>query len=276
MKKFKFSLLLAVMATNTWASDYTFRETKTYRKAFKVEDGVSVDVSNKYGQVIFTNWDKDSVLFEVEVSSEADKLDRVLENLDGVDVSFTGNKIYVEARTNWMDDQSFIRKSVNDIRRSLSGSVKMEINYHVYLPEDADVNVENRFGDVYLTDMKGVLTADISHGNLRAGNLNKIRRLKLRYGDLRLKTVNFATIDAGYGDIEIETGNELRSPRTDKDPIMLGGATTWCWAAPSMGSGFMVNIRSSTKTTRSTRGGGDSFQRHRVTNILGSWLYGLV
>ena len=221
--KYKTVVTLLVITGSSYAapSDFTFRETKNFSRSYAVTDGVSVDVRNKYGQVIFSNWDKDSVKFEIEVISEGDKLSKVLENINGISVSFTGNKVYVEARTNWKNDDGFIRKSVNDIRRSLSGSLRVEINYHVYIPRGADINVENRFGDVFMTDIEGTLNAEISHGNLRASSLNKIRRLKIRYGDVRFHSCKYATIDAGYGNVEIEECKELNLTGTSTE-IVLG------------------------------------------------------
>ncbi len=198
----------------------TFSEKRTVEKRFAVNDGVSIDIENKYGKLVFTNWDKDSVYIRVEIEAEGEKLDKVLSKIKAVDINFTGSKQYVSARTDWTSGYSAFRRSIDEIKRSLNSSGKIAVNYFIYMPVNADLNIDNEFGNVYMGDLNGALQADIKHGNFRASNIKKIRRLKLRYGDIRIDESNHASIDASFGDLELNQCADLRLTSANCDVLL--------------------------------------------------------
>jgi len=129
--------------------------------------------------------------------------------MNAVEIRFLGNKQYVEARTTWTSGMGLVKKSLKDIKRGISGSQKLQVNYTVFLPNTCDINVDNQFGDVYMSDLKGTLQADITHGNFRAHTVKKIKRLKLKYGDIRIDELIEGNIIMSYGDLELNKVEEL-------------------------------------------------------------------
>ncbi len=206
------------MANNETHS--TFSENRTVEKRFSVDDGVSIDIENKYGKLVFTNWEKDSVYIRVEIKSEGEKLDKVMSKLNAVQINFTGSKQYVSARTDWTSGYNSFRRSIDEIKRSLNSSGKLTVNYFIYMPADSDLNIDNEFGNVYMGDLTGVLQADIKHGNFRASKIEKIRRLKVRYGDIRINEAKQASIDASFGDLELNKCEDLKLTSANCDVLL--------------------------------------------------------
>ena len=206
MKKLMFSLLGILSITLCFGGDVTnadFKKEKWIKKSYSFKAGNTLDIQNKYGDVVISNWEKDSVKFEIHVISYGDKLDRVMDKLEEIEVSFVHTGSYVSANTEWISSSPW-SKSLDEIRNSLNSSSRVEVNYHIYLPKKADLNLDNKFGDVFLPIINGSLQADIAHGSFRADEISKIRHLKVKYGDARIKKSNTASIDISFGDLEIE------------------------------------------------------------------------
>lgn len=205
--KLKFNLLvffgLITYASVALENNSDFSESKEVIRSFHISRTASVDISNKYGKVVFNNWDKDSVKIIVNIISEGSRLDKVQENLRSVNVRFMGNEQYVEAVSSFGSGMGIVKKSAKQIAQSLNGANRVKINFTIYLPKTCDVNIDNQFGDVYMTDIEGMLQAEVTHGNFRATNIKKIRRLKVRYGDIRIDACNNANIDIGFGDADL-------------------------------------------------------------------------
>ena len=204
-------LCLILLCQSALASEKTYSHTKSKRiyKAFSYSDGMSIDISNKYGQVIFSEGSTDSVRFEIEIISEGDKLSVVMENLDGVNINFSNNLHYINARTSLSGKEGVVKKTAMDIRQSINGAHRYQINYKVSLPANCDLLVNNSFGDVYLSDITGSVRLDVSHGNILGGTLIMIKHIKIKYGNLKLKSFEKGQLTSSYGNVEIQSCNEL-------------------------------------------------------------------
>lgn len=201
-----FSLIGVLYLTLCYGGDVTnadFKKEKWIKKSYSFKAGNTLDIQNKYGDVVISNWEKDSVKFEIHVISYGDKLDRVMDKLEEIEINFVHTGSYVSANTEW-NAASPWSKSLDEIRNSLNSSSRVEVNYRVYLPKKADLNLDNKFGDVFLPTINGNLQADIAHGSFRADEITKIRHLKVKYGDARIRKSNNASIDISFGDLEIE------------------------------------------------------------------------
>lgn len=206
MKKLMFSLIAVLCTVISFGGDVTnadFKKEKWIKKSYSFKAGNTLDIQNKYGDVVISNWDKDSVKFEIHVISYGDKLDRVMDKLEEIEINFVHTGSYVSANTEWIAVSPW-SKSLDEIRNSLNSSSRVEVNYRVYLPKKADLNLDNKFGDVFLPKINGNLQADIAHGSFRADEITKIRHLKVKYGDARIRRTDNASIDISFGDLEIE------------------------------------------------------------------------
>jgi hypothetical protein len=206
MKKLMFSLITILSTAVCFGGDVTnadFKKEKWIKKSYSFKGGNTLDIQNKYGDVVISNWEKDSVKFEIHVISYGDKLDRVMDKLEEIEIDFVHTGSYVSANTEWISASPW-SKSLDEIRNSLNSSSRVEVNYRVFLPKKADLNLDNKFGDVFLPTIMGSLQADIAHGSFRADEITKIRHLKVKYGDARIKKSNTASIDISFGDLEIE------------------------------------------------------------------------
>jgi len=83
--------------------------------------------------------------------------------------------------------------------KSRTGNHKLEINYTVNMPKDIKLNLSNKYGPVFITELTGHAVINVNYGKLVAGKL-------LRGNEKPLSEVNL-----GYSNAEIEEVSWLKS-----------------------------------------------------------------
>jgi hypothetical protein len=200
MKKqiYKTGFLLAaaiLLITFTAAAQ---KVTKEYHKEYSTGKNTTLDISNRYGDVVIHSWDKDQVVIDVVVTIEHPNRDRAEKLLSYIDVRFNESGDLISAKT-YIDD-----------RFNFSGwgsrSRRFSIDYNVHMPVGNNLNLANRYGNTDLDELRGLVKLDIKYGNLTAttltrGNERPLNLLNLAYGKA---TIN----EAGWLDLVIRySGN---------------------------------------------------------------------
>lgn len=193
MKTKRFSLLFAVLAMFILVplSLYAQNEqTKEYHEEFSADKNTILTVENKYGNVDMKDWENNSVKIDVIVTvsnSNSEKAERLLSYIDVV-ISQEGNEIIAKTvfdekfsrSSNWRDD--------NDL----------SIDYTIQMPKDLAVNLNNKYGNIFISELTGKANIVLKYGKMKA---NKISR-----GDEK----PLSAIDLGYSDASIEESDWLK------------------------------------------------------------------
>lgn len=170
-------------------------------RAYKVDAGCYVEILNKYGDIEVESWDKDSVRIEVQIRAISDKGTWRNMMLDYIDVEFAATSGFVIAETTWKEGASFWRKKTYQVAKGL-GSDRIEVNYVVHLPKTMPLEIENTFGNVFMSSHSGDLEVEVHHGDFRARNLVSLQELNIRYGKAKINRVD-------KGEIELSSGSSL-------------------------------------------------------------------
>lgn len=197
-------LLSTVWLGNVFANNI-FRKsefTKEINKEFSISANGDVKIYNKYGNVNITTGNDSKVKFDIKIVVKADNKSTADEAFNRIKVEFENSSNLVQAETNFENkekrDWSFWKK------------LTYTINYEVSLPNTVDLNVHNKYGNVYIDDMKGNVDLDVKYGNLNAGNIDKDVNLQLGYGNANLGDLGNATVEIKYSKLDIETMKDLR------------------------------------------------------------------
>lgn len=158
--------------------------TREFSKEYKVEQGKTLDLNNKYGNIVVETSETDQVRIDVKVTLRYPNREKAERLLSYIDIRFEEDSDRISART------------VIDDKFSFTGwggdSKKFTINYNVKMPEWMDLNLTNRYGNTDLDDLDGKVKLDIKYGNLTAS--------KIRRGNQ--KPLNSLTLSYGKGSIE--------------------------------------------------------------------------
>ena len=205
---FLLCLWILTPLTDTKAKKYTTVDKPTYqpkeekqkvvKATFRVSEKHQLIISNKYGNINFTNHDKNEVSIQINILAWArsDKeAQKILDRIEIAQDNDSGNKTL-----------SF-ETQIEEARRGYSSSNRegFEINYEIKIPKSLSIDVRNRFGSVTLSDLNGKLNLKLEHGNFNAHNLTGMRHsLDVRFGNLSINEVNSADVEVAHGSISID------------------------------------------------------------------------
>ncbi len=186
--------------------------TKNITKSFAMTQNAEVDIINKYGKVVVTGWEKDSVKIVVDIIAFGKNDEAVDKLMNKVNIDFmkSGNYLSVETEMN-RKGGSFgaVLSNIEGYSKSLLNKNKVTIDYTIYLPKGAGLDLENKFGDVFVGNYDGNLNLDISHGDLKARSLNGETKISLSFGKGRIRNMKSGFLKLKGGDIEIDEGTKV-------------------------------------------------------------------
>ncbi len=185
------------------------RQERDYQKSYSVPDNAKVEIVSKYGEVIIQTWDLDSVRFEVIVRAEGRNSSVVRKSMDKVDIRFRKVGSIISAETQVSSGSGFFGNLMSEVEGVVGPNNKLKVDYQVWLPEEVDVSIENKFGDVYLADLYGKIDLNVSHGDIKANHINESMNLKHSFGKASFGTVNEATVTLRGVEIDIEESSTL-------------------------------------------------------------------
>lgn len=109
------------------------------------------------------------------------------------------------------DNRVYFRTEIESMRGK-SKNVGFEINYTVIVPPNLALEVENKFGHIFLEEHKGSVELHLEHGNLHAETLKgaDAKVLNVKFGNIKLDEVENAEIRIAFGKLKIdEAKNKL-------------------------------------------------------------------
>lgn len=185
-------------------------ETRSYIKSFSITKETSLEVINKYGTVEITPWKKDSALIRVEVIASASSQERLRKIFDGISIDITDTKLSIRAQTEFTQNINMLFESFKGMTSKLiSYDSKVEINYYINMPEYMNLNIDNRYGDVYMENVTGNFSATVSNGSFKANSLSKGSDLNLVFCDATISSMISGKIDANFSEISIGESEDL-------------------------------------------------------------------
>ncbi len=152
---------------------------KEFHKEYTAGPKTTLDINNKYGDVVVQSWNKDQVVIDVKVTVEMPNKEKAEKLLSYIDVQFAENGNTISAKTVIDDKFSFTGWG--------GGSKKFSIDYTIKMPVEAALALVNKYGDSDIDELHGLVELDIKYGNLTAGKLTRgnekpLNSLNLAYG----------------------------------------------------------------------------------------------
>jgi hypothetical protein len=153
--------------------------TKEFHKEFNVTQNTTLNINNKYGDVVVQKWDKDQVVIDVKVTVELPNREKAEKLISYIDVQFNESGDAVSAKT-VIDDKFNFTGWGGDSRR-------FSIDYNVKMPAGITLVLANRYGNTEIDELSGQVLLDIKYGNLTAGKLTRgnvkpLSKVNIAYG----------------------------------------------------------------------------------------------
>lgn len=171
---------------------------KTVSEKYDVSANDKLSISNKYGKVHINTWDKNEITVDVEIKAFAGNEERAKELLDRIDIQ-RGKSANVIAFETVISSSSGGSWNNNGY----------EVNYTISMPPSNPLNVENRYGAVFLDNFKGDLNMVVKYGKLKANRISgSNKKFTIAYGGADIEALENGAIDISYSGGSIgEAGN---------------------------------------------------------------------
>ncbi|WP_435416564.1 hypothetical protein [Polaribacter aestuariivivens] len=203
--KITFFLLLfpAVLTANN--NDKKHEKRKTVKKEYSVNSNATVSLSNKYGDLNITTWDKNSVEIEVQITVKGDDLDEVETKLNSIEIRFNASKSLVEAKT-------IIEKSKSSWSWwGKNKNTSYKINYIVKMPKTNSVDLDNNYGSIYMGNLSGKAAINCDYGKISIGDLTASNNsINLDYcSSSSISYMKSGNVNIDYSKLTIENSENI-------------------------------------------------------------------
>ncbi len=192
-------LLLLITATLNTARAEEIR--KLYHRTFPAGDSTHLSIDNRFGDINFINWDRDSLVLDAVVTIDYPSSAKGKELLKYIKVSIIreGNRIQAVTEI----DEKFINKWYPRNDRK-----KFRIDYTVHAPACINLTVMNKYGDLFINELSGHADLQVKYGHLKInrlsrGNRKPLNTLYLAYSKGTIDQAGWLMIELKYSHLNI-------------------------------------------------------------------------
>jgi hypothetical protein len=204
-------ILLFALYISEPGQGQSFNENRSFNKSFHVTREMSLEVNNKYGTIHITPWNKDSVSFRVEVEANSSSFDRLHKMFNGININITGSSFQIRAESEFNQNIDILFETFKGMTNKLIPSEsRLQINYFISAPEYLDMQITNKYGDVYMENNTGKFSLSLSNGNFKANSLNESNQIELTFCDATINKIKKGYINASFSDVEIGESQDLK------------------------------------------------------------------
>lgn len=203
---FKSALLLVFVQILVITSAFAVSEefSKNLHKEYNADANTLLIIQNKFGDVDINNWDKNQVSIDVTITIDHKNEEKAKELIDYINVRFSQSGNTIEAITE-IDDKFSKWNTFNfgDDNKDFS------IDYKVNMPKDISLNLENKYGSVFINEIKGHSVVSVKYGNLKINkitreNVKPLSEVYLAYSDGTIDECQWLNLTLKYSKLEIE------------------------------------------------------------------------
>ena len=190
----KFTLIVFTLCIAIYSQAQQVEFNKSTNKSFKISPETSVQIINKYGNIHIVKSETDSVTFSVEIKATDKDSAKATKIINNISIQFDASMYYVIAKTAFNDYKGSAWSNLSDIASTaISGGNKVQINWTVTIPENTELKIENKFGNIYMLNHNSELNIDLSNGDFQAQNLTGKSILNVEFGNVKIKNITSAT-----------------------------------------------------------------------------------
>ncbi|MDX1665604.1 MAG: hypothetical protein R3350_00155 [Saprospiraceae bacterium] len=175
---------------------------KTIKREFDVSPDGTTSLSNKYGKIEVKTWEMEKVKISVNILVDARNEDQAQEIFDRININFSDAPDLVRAET-------VIEPRKKSWWGGGNNDVNYSINYEVFLPPTHDLELNHKYGEVYIAELSGRANMDIRYANLKAEGLGDDSRIRLGYGNGLLNTAQDINLELSYSKLSVEKASEV-------------------------------------------------------------------
>jgi hypothetical protein len=204
---FKSYALILVLALFTGFTTRAAEDeySKKIHKEYETNDQTHLDLINKYGDVEITNWSKNSLVIDVNITVDHRNEEKAKELLEHITVNFNQSDNTIEVETDIDDNfnkSGWLFNFDNEDKQ-------FSIDYKIKMPASLQLTLENKYGDVFIDEATGRADITVKYGNLKANkilrdNTKPLSQIYLAYSDGTVEEANWLKMTLKYSKMEVD------------------------------------------------------------------------
>jgi len=201
-------LVIGLLSSAAYGQGET--EVRSFMKSVSVNKESWLELTNKYGTMHITTWDKDSAYVRVEMKAYATSDAKLKKMFEGISVNFAETKSLLKVQTEFNQNINMIFENFKGMTsKIISYDSRVEINYYVNVPEYLNIRIDSKYGDVVMENHSGDITAAVSNGSFKANNLSRSSALTFSFCDATIRSVSSGKVMASFSEISIDDAGDL-------------------------------------------------------------------
>ncbi len=184
---------------------------KIIKKAYYVNSNAGINIDNSYGNISVSTWDENKIELDILIKVTGEKEKWVNKRIDEIDV-------IISALTNMVTAKTIIEES----NYNNNGDNSFEINYVIKIPKNGSIKLNNKYGNIFTSDLMGNVNINCKYGKIVLGKLNG-NNTKIDLGYCPKSTIEFvknADIEARYSGLTINESVSLNLDSNYTDVVL--------------------------------------------------------
>lgn len=192
-----------VIVATVYAKDEEF--VKEFKQSYETNKNTNLVLDNKYGNIDINNWNENRISISIIVKVKAVSKEKAEEMFNKIDISIFKEGDEITARTDFSDDFGKVFNNRNNL---------LEIKYNVNMPSIIPLDLSNKYGNVFINELKSTSIIDVKYGNLKANRIihndqQPFTEIRLGYSNATIQTCTWTKFDIKYSNIEMSDTKAL-------------------------------------------------------------------
>ena len=202
-------LLLLCALPGRWLMAQSYTETIKHHRTEYVTPTATLEVINKYGNIHVSTWDEDSVSIAIEFFISEKNETRFTKIKENVNFKISGNSSFLSAETVFGSKYSSFFSNLKEATNLMSSNKSSHIDYFIKVPEYINLKINNRYGNVFIPDLQGNLSIELSNGDFQAKKISGSNILNLAFGNIIIDQLEQATLNLNFTEVQIDKALQL-------------------------------------------------------------------
>lgn len=174
---------------------------KEFEKKFKASESTTMQLVNKYGEMHIENWTENAIQVKVTITVRTSNESKAERTFGKIDITFAENGNLVSATTELND-------GINN--------TDFSIDYDVKIPKYINVDLSNKYGNLFLDQLDGHASIEVKYGNFTINKLTRENEKPTNYigigyssGYCTIGECGWLKLESAYSKVGIESATAL-------------------------------------------------------------------
>ncbi len=212
MKKVTFKIFLltafSVLAFCPKVSAEKEEFSKIVQKEFPINANSNLEINNKYGDVHIQNWDQNSFKIVVKITVDVKDKRQADDLMDMLNIIFIQDGDHISASTKISDEFGKAKGWFGN------NGKKFSIDYTVNMPKNNNLKISNKYGNIFIDEMKSFVEIDLKYGDMNVNRLTRgdekpMNQISIAYSKANITECNWLKLQVSYSKVDIERSKAL-------------------------------------------------------------------